>query len=94
MVGHGKLKILSSFFLLFDIYYSSQIFILDKKPGCHLFCLANDVWQSGSFIMATWNPLFCETSKKVARKFLANWHFSGLGINASVMVNVCLSGDH
>jgi hypothetical protein len=30
--------------------------------------------------MATWHPLFCETSKKVARKFLANWHFLGLGL--------------
>jgi hypothetical protein len=30
--------------------------------------------------MATWHPLLCETSKKVARNFLANWHFSGLGL--------------
>jgi hypothetical protein len=66
--------------LLCVMYNSSQLFIYDKKPSCHLFRLANVVWQNGSIIMATWHPLFCDTSKKV-RKFLANWHYSGSGLN-------------
>jgi hypothetical protein len=40
----------------YDIHNTSQIFILDKKPICHLFCLANDLWQIGYIILANWHP--------------------------------------